>query len=110
MIIVTNVDEVDFGDLPDSYATTLLQNGARHEAIGPRLGATRDYESNGQPTIGATGDDSTASGGTDDEDGVTFGTVQLGQQNASVTVNVQGATASSMHGLISIMMARLADR
>ena len=37
----------DFGDAPLPYPTTLAENGARHEAIGPRLGATRDTEADG---------------------------------------------------------------
>src|SRR5690242_9110443 len=47
----------DFGDAPKPYPTLLVDNGARHEAIGPRLGALIDTESDGQPTPAANGDD-----------------------------------------------------
>ena len=32
---------VDFGDAPQYYPTLLSENGARHDEIGPTLGATR---------------------------------------------------------------------
>ncbi len=54
------------GDLPDNYGTTLLADGARHEATGPTLGAARDAEPDGLPTLAADGDDTNA---TSDEDG-----------------------------------------
>ncbi|HEX4411983.1 MAG TPA: VCBS repeat-containing protein [Lacipirellulaceae bacterium] len=78
----------DFGDAPKPYPTLLIDNGARHEATGPRLGALVDTEPDGQPTAAANGDDIN---GADDEDGVAFGTLQVGQVNATVTVNVQNA-------------------
>ena len=60
----------DFGDLPDNYGTTLAADGARHEAVGPTLGALRDAEADGLPTVDATGDDTNGSA---DEDGVARG-------------------------------------
>ncbi len=63
----------DFGDNPDSYKTTLANNGARHEN-GTRewLGIYRpDYETDGQPSVGSNLDDLTGPV-PDDEDGVTF--------------------------------------
>ena len=78
----------DFGDLPDNYGTTLVADGARHEATGPTLGALRDTEVDGQPTTGADGDDTDS---TTDEDGVTFGEIRVGQLDAQVTVNVRNA-------------------
>jgi len=54
----------DFGDAPDSYGTTLAQNGARHGVVaGFSLGATEDAEPDGQPSAAANGDGA-------DEDGV----------------------------------------
>lgn len=82
----------DFGDLPDNYGTTLAADGARHEAVGPMLGATRDAEVDGLPSADATGDDTNGSA---DEDGVTFGTVQVGQLDATATVNVQNAPSGA---------------
>lgn len=72
LVAVVTVVEVDFGDAPESlgYPTTLLFNGARHRILpGIRLGALIDREPDGQPTIGATGDNSAGSA---DEDGIVF--------------------------------------
>ncbi len=74
----------DFGDAPAPYDTLLVDNGARHEAVGPQLGAMRDMEDNGAPTADATGDGA-------DEDGVVFGTLRVGQLGAQATVTVSGA-------------------
>ncbi|TVS09583.1 MAG: hypothetical protein EA424_26790, partial [Planctomycetaceae bacterium] len=51
---------LDFGDAPDSYGTTLAQDGARHvllPSIPLWLGAGVDPDPDGQPTSDATGDD-----------------------------------------------------
>ncbi len=80
--------DYDFGDLPDNYGTTLAADGARHQAVGPMLGASRDGEADGAPTVGADGDDAS---GAADEDGVVFGSIRVGQLDAIVTVNVQNA-------------------
>jgi hypothetical protein len=83
-----NVSPTDFGDAPLPYPVTLARGGARHLATGPQLGATRDAETDGQPSADATGDAT-------DEDGVTFGTLMLGQLDAQVTVNVQNALSGA---------------
>jgi hypothetical protein len=72
----------DFGDAPLPYPS------ANHEAIGPTLGALRDTESVSQPSPAADGDGA-------DDDGVTFGALQVGQLGASVIVNVQNAPAGA---------------
>jgi uncharacterized repeat protein (TIGR01451 family) len=78
------LDQLDFGDAPDSYSTLLTSNGARHSIqSGFYLGSTVDNELDGQPTAGATGDDTN---GSDDEDGVSFSTGLRQQQQASVAV------------------------
>lgn len=59
-------DVFDFGDAPAPYPTLLAQNGAQHCATPLKLGSLLDMELDGQPTAGATGDDTNA---TDDEDG-----------------------------------------
>jgi len=63
----------DFGDNPDSYQTTLANNGARHEdGTFEWLGIiTPDYEDDGQPSVWSDQDDLTGPV-PDDEDGVTF--------------------------------------
>jgi 6-phosphogluconolactonase (cycloisomerase 2 family) len=83
-----NAVPLDFGDAPAPYPTTLSEDGARHTPTGPTLGTGRDSETDATRDANATGDDLNDS---DDEDGVTFGTITVGQQNATVTVNVQGA-------------------
>jgi len=71
----------DFGDAPTAaqagsgtfttdYPVTLAEDGARHLAVGLRLGSNRDGESDGAHTANADADDTT--GSPDDEDGVTF--------------------------------------
>ncbi len=77
----------DFGDLPDSgagtgvnnYSTLFADNGAAHGIVpGLHIGACVDDEADGQPTLGADGDDNAGGGFTsgtcavsgDDEDGV----------------------------------------
>jgi hypothetical protein len=81
----------DFGDAPAPYPTLDAQNGPRHGATGPQLGTTRDVELNGQPTPTASGDDEAA----DPTGGIVFTNVRAGQQNATVTVNVQNAPSGA---------------
>jgi|CXWL01.1.fsa_nt_gi uncharacterized repeat protein (TIGR01451 family) len=95
----TDTDDVtplDLGDAPDSsvgggffYPTRVVDNGARHVATGITLGATRDFEANGQPTAAADGDDVNGTG--DDEDGITFTAPLIACQSAPITVNASGA-------------------
>lgn len=76
------IRQPDFGDAPDSYATLLATNGPRHTLGGNlRLGAIVDGETDGVPSIGATGDGA-------DEDGVTISPIVAGGTTAvAVTVN-----------------------
>lgn len=63
-----NLPSRDYGDAPDTYQTTVANNGPSHgisTAIG--LGANVDRETNGIPTNNALGDDLN---NIDDEDGV----------------------------------------
>lgn len=78
----------DYGDAPTPYAVTLAEDGARHAAAGPSLGARRDGESDGIHSSAADADGA-------DDDGVTYGVVQAGQLDAEVTVNVQDAPGSA---------------
>jgi LruC domain-containing protein len=73
---VSNTD-IDFGDAPDSYGTTLDNNGARHDLTDPSLymGALVDGESDSH--VHPLSDDTAV--GSDDEDGVSFTTgIELG--------------------------------
>ncbi len=80
---------VDYGDAVGSYATTLVQGGPSHTIVpGFQLGAANDTEPDGQPTIGADGDDTDADG--DDEDGVGFaGGMPMAHACAATTVSVE---------------------
>lgn len=67
----------EFGDAPPPYPTLLKDNGARHRVVmDVRLGLRIDSENDGQPSLGATGDDlnpaATTTAVSDDEDGVFF--------------------------------------
>ena len=74
----------DFGDAPAPFPTLLADNGASHQATGPRLGFLRDREPDGAPSALADGD-------VGDEDGVMFGAVQVGQPMAAVNIDLQNA-------------------
>lgn len=78
--------EYDYGDAPSPYRVYSQQNGARHNAVGPRLGAMRDAEADGaRAPAGAEAED----------DGVVFGTLTLSESTGTVTVNVQNAAAGA---------------
>ena len=89
---------LDFGDAPDSatFPTTLANNGARHVITGNTLflGATRDAESNGQSSAGATGDGA-------DEDGIVVsgGSLQFGVP-VSVTVTASVPSSAVINGWV----------
>jgi hypothetical protein len=82
--------QLDFGDAPDpAYPTLLASDGARHRLVpGVHLGAGIDAEPDGQPSVGAQGDDL---GGVDDEDGVVFTSALVVGQAASVDVTASVA-------------------
>jgi len=88
---VTNlVASNDWGDLPDSYGTSLAADGPRHSLSdsGLVLGASIDRDLQGQPTTAADGDDTNRT--PDDEDGVTIANTaaqwEAGNGAFSVTV------------------------
>jgi uncharacterized repeat protein (TIGR01451 family) len=91
------VQPVDLGDAPDSYGTLIASNGPVHPVINAlRLGATVDTEVDGQPNIGADGDDT--NGVPDDEDGINVAdlTQYIGAPgNVRVTYNNPNPGAAS---------------
>src|ERR1017187_9579689 len=87
---------MDFGDAPTNYPTLLANDGARHRFSQLRLGTKLDYETNGQPSLAATGDDLA---GSDDEDGVFFVTPLVPGPTAGVNVRVSG-----VHGRLDAWM------
>ncbi len=88
----------DFGDAPtsvqsgfaNSYPTRLVDNGAFHKRSALFLGTSSDAESDGQPSVTATGDDSN---GGDDENGILF--------PLSSVIGVSAATTSSFIAIAS---------
>jgi uncharacterized repeat protein (TIGR01451 family) len=94
---VLGIVGADFGDAPSSYGTDGA-SAASHD-VDPlsalTLGTCVDTEADGQPDVGATGDDVAA--GTsrvgscfDDEDGVAFTSILTACQSAQVTVTASG--------------------
>lgn len=79
----------DYGDAPATFPVTQASGGAAHLAVGPRLGPKRDGELDGQPSPGADGDDVEKS---DDEDGVMFGRIHVGDVMAGVNIDLQNAS------------------
>jgi hypothetical protein len=86
---------IDFGDAPDAGYLTLLASGGASHALGSDvyLGSCVDAEGDGQPTVAASGDDTSAGAPVfgactddDDEDGVTFTSNLLAGQQADVEV------------------------
>ena len=77
----------DYGDLPealpgitDAFNTTIAQGGPSHGILpGFMLGTRQDFESDGRPSIAATGDDTNPTGALTDEDGYISATLVQGQ-------------------------------
>lgn len=82
-INLNNLNDLDFGDLPDSFGTNLASNGARHQTVtGLFLGAGVTNEMNGQPGSTAT---------LDSDDGVTAPASLTPGTNAQFTVTASQA-------------------
>ncbi len=74
--------DFDFGDAPESYGTTLADDGARHLPVGPTLGLTRDADFDGVPSDLADADGA-------DEDGIIFSDpIQVGALGVTAFVDV----------------------
>jgi len=97
---------LDFGDAPDPvngvrgrYPTLFDVNGARHViGLGPVLGTLIDADANGQPTVGANGDDTSieVTGST----GTTFVVTQsAGQVDITLGTTVDGDTLTIDTGI-----------
>ncbi|MCG3209108.1 MAG: hypothetical protein FOGNACKC_02727 [Anaerolineae bacterium] len=107
---------LDYGDLPDSstgntYPTRNTDNGARHIIVvgnNPTLGDRVDAETDGQPSTQANGDDTATSPilvyglpGADDEDGITFDTLLIPGQPATITVRTLSAANGGADGALN---------
>lgn len=88
----------DFGDAPSPYPTLLSADGAHHVAEGPTLGLQRDTELDASASPGADGDD--VNGAPDDEDGVMFGTIEIGADMAGVNIELGNATTARVDAWI----------
>ena len=98
-IVTINVAPRDFGDAPDSYGTTIANNGPNHivdSELFLGLDSAPDAEVDGNPALSAnaaTGDDTT---GIDDEDGViSFDLLCADDTSYSLEVNVTNATGET---------------
>lgn len=91
------VDLFDYGDAPDTYGTLLSSDGARHAIIpdGPYLGPSVDAEIDGQPDVGADGDDYNTQ---NDADGVLL--LPLLEPNLCTTVQVIGTAGAYLNAWI----------
>lgn len=84
LLATLTVVEMDFGDAPAPYPSSLAANGARHRlAPGIWLGTGVDFEPEAVTDALATGDDLTTG---DDEDGVSFATTLRTGQGVNVLV------------------------
>jgi len=80
---------LDFGDLPDSYGTRLMSEGARHTIGNLYMGTAPDADGDSLPNATATGDDGR---GASDEDGVSMAGwgIQPGE-TFEITIAVSGS-------------------
>ena len=82
---------IDFGDLPNSYATLLVNNGPRHGISGIYLGTgITDAESDGQPMADASGDNTNGST-PNDEQGVSMTDLWVSGQSSVIKVTASAA-------------------
>ncbi|MCP4685488.1 MAG: hypothetical protein GY867_08560, partial [bacterium] len=102
--LVTVETATDLGDAPDpTYPTLLASTGASHVlGTGVYLGACVDAEADGQPSVGANGDDGAVGSpvfgtcvGNDDEDGVSFTSALYVGTSAGVDVTANAACTLS---------------
>ena len=95
---LAQTQSLDFGDAPAPYPTLAQSNGARHSVTSLFLGQRVDAETEGQPTSFAQGDDNNPAGALDDEDGVTFVSLLIPGQTA--TLSVVASSTGLLHAWI----------
>ncbi len=85
---------LDWGDAPDSYKTSAVNDGARHIINGQLyLGASIDAEPEGRPGVNAIGDDVT---NLNDEDGVVF--INVARRSLYDTLHVTASMPGQLNG------------
>ena len=77
----------DFGSAASPYTSSMVDGGAFHTAYGPRLGSRRTVETDANLLD-------------DDNDGVTFGPVVVGQSEAAVNVVLHNADSATLDAWI----------
>ena len=99
----------DFGDLPDTYSTTLASGGPYHNVTFLRLGNNVDSESTGQPDTAALGDDNDGNAPylPGDEEGVTHKTGTFPNYTKWFTGTNGGAVNVTMKGCGSLVTCYL---
>lgn len=80
--------DLDFGDAPDSYGTSMAANGARHDVSDDSLRLGQLVDGEAQAFLSPDSDDAVSE---DDEDGVIFVTSMSAGNQAIVQVEVQGS-------------------
>jgi len=100
---VTIEPQFDFGDAPGPYPVTLAEDGARHVASGPTLGANRDVEPDGVHSANADADDlagEIATGGSNEKQmPVTGAELEPEAENGSQPDLVAFAQALTLNGV-----------
>ncbi|WP_299018543.1 LruC domain-containing protein [uncultured Photobacterium sp.] len=85
----------DFGDAPDSYKTSLVENGPRH-FIGPNFFLGSQIDSEGIAAVSPSSDDN--NGSPNDEDGVSFATNFKQGSDVLINVTVGGEAIGYVNG------------
>lgn len=88
-------NNTDFGDAPDSYKTTLENNGPRH-FIGPNFFFGTEIDAEGVALASPSSDDN--DGSPDDEDGISFGSSFKQGSDALINVVVGGEAVGYVSG------------
>lgn len=99
--LIQGAQQADFGDAPDSYATTFASNGPRHGIVAGStlfLGSCVDSEADAAAPLNGSGDDGASGGGVagtctgnDDEDGIVFATPLVACSAGNIAVTAGGA-------------------
>lgn len=87
-VVAADATYLDYGDAPDSYGTSLAENGARHDTTGSNLLLGQSVDGEVQAFLSPDSDDAVSG---DDEDGVIFITTMSAGNQAIVQVQVQGS-------------------
>ncbi len=100
-LLFGNQTAIDYGDLPETlpgipnaYSTTIANGGPSHGILpGFMLGTKQDFETDGRPSITATGDDNFPTVVSDDEDGLVSINLVQGLPQGAITFQVTNSTS-----------------